>query len=497
MRTIGIENECTAFNNKGITVWPPPIKVVASCYPELALYPPPQENVLVQELNWDGGNFWTTNGARIYRDVGVVQEYASPECETLRELVLVDKAGDVIMKRIFEAAELDQNKLYLMKRTAAAGMDHGNHNYQTWGAHESYLVSTGFFQEIVARGASSPKFLALERHLVSRIVVTGAGHFESWEDNPIVFWVSPRAHFLHRRIDISTRGNVRPIINARNESLVNESYRMQWSRLHLICGDMNRSDWSLYLKMGPTLLIILCLEMMSSHEVDKLLDYIGLNDNPLEIMRIGSQPFVGNIEMDVFSKFWSAQMKFCEVVAKNSERLTSQFPEAPRIIEHWWGALDDLRVIMTEGGVRPASYRLDWLIKKRWAEERMGVPIKHIHRLRKNDARSILNLDMSYHRLNTRDFYRHLVNVGYAEEMFNMEEAEHYVTNPPKGRAENRVRLGFYLRDKGLVDYVSQFYWDRVVLTAKGRSPRVIELDGKSFAMLKLEVDKFKRSLRV
>src|SRR5687768_4593517 len=51
-------------------------------------------------VSWGrSSNVFLRNGARLYLDVGSHPEYATPECDDLRELVIHDKAGERILER--------------------------------------------------------------------------------------------------------------------------------------------------------------------------------------------------------------------------------------------------------------------------------------------------------------------------------------------------------------------------------------------------------------
>jgi proteasome accessory factor A len=45
------------------------------------------------------------NGARFYQDIGCHPEYATPECDSVIDLVTHDKAGERIVERLSIAAE--------------------------------------------------------------------------------------------------------------------------------------------------------------------------------------------------------------------------------------------------------------------------------------------------------------------------------------------------------------------------------------------------------
>src|SRR5881628_3701566 len=57
-------------------------------------------------VSWGrSSNVFLENGARLYLDVGSHPEYATPECDSITELVAHDKAGERILESLVNAAE--------------------------------------------------------------------------------------------------------------------------------------------------------------------------------------------------------------------------------------------------------------------------------------------------------------------------------------------------------------------------------------------------------
>ena len=90
-------------------------------------------------VSWGrSSNVFLQNGARLYLDVGSHPEYATPECDSLYELVVHDKAGERILESLVESAEQRlaeesiRGTIYLFKNnTDSAG--------NSYGCHENYL----------------------------------------------------------------------------------------------------------------------------------------------------------------------------------------------------------------------------------------------------------------------------------------------------------------------------------------------------------------------
>ena len=57
-------------------------------------------------VSWGrSSNVFLENGSRLYLDVGSHPEYATPECDSLSDLIAHDKAGERILEGLVESAE--------------------------------------------------------------------------------------------------------------------------------------------------------------------------------------------------------------------------------------------------------------------------------------------------------------------------------------------------------------------------------------------------------
>ncbi len=57
-------------------------------------------------VSWGrSSNVFLENGARLYLDVGSHPEYATPECDSISDLVIHDKAGERILEHLVVSAE--------------------------------------------------------------------------------------------------------------------------------------------------------------------------------------------------------------------------------------------------------------------------------------------------------------------------------------------------------------------------------------------------------
>src|SRR4029450_7854017 len=83
-------------------------------------------------VSWGrSSNVFLANSARLYLDVGSHPEYATPECDSILDLVTHDKAGERILEKLLGAA---WGTVYLFKNNTDSS---GN----SYGCHENYMTS--------------------------------------------------------------------------------------------------------------------------------------------------------------------------------------------------------------------------------------------------------------------------------------------------------------------------------------------------------------------
>jgi proteasome accessory factor A len=198
-------------------------------------------------VSWGrSSNVFLENGARLYLDVGSHPEYATPECDSVYDVVVHDKAGERILEGLVASAEERlaeegiRGEIFLFKNnTDSAG--------NSYGCHENYLVGRhGDFQRVVD---------TLIPFLVTRQIFLGAGKLLQTARGT-VYSIAQRAEHIWEGVSSATTRS-RPIINTRDEPHADaERYR----RLHVIAGDSNMSEYATYVKMGTVAALLQMLE---------------------------------------------------------------------------------------------------------------------------------------------------------------------------------------------------------------------------------------------
>ncbi len=350
------------------------------------------------------------NGARLYLDVGSHPEYATPECDSLYDLVTHDKAGERILEGLLHSAEqrLEEEgirgEIYLFKNnTDSAG--------NSYGCHENYLVSRqGDFQRIID---------TLIPFFVTRQVYAGSGKLLQTARGTL-FSMAQRAEHIWEGISSATTRS-RPIINTRDEPHADaERYR----RLHVIAGDSNMSEFITYVKVGTTAAL---LQMLEDDVVFRDLTL----ENPIRAIREISHDttcrrrvrLANGRELSALDVQW----EYLERAMRYAR--TSGFPpEVERAVHMWEYLLTGL-----EKDPMSLSREIDWVAKYQLIER---YQIKHDLALA---SPRLALIDLAYHDVSReRGLYYILEKRGRVERLVTDEAVTKAMTDPP---ATTRARL--------------------------------------------------------
>ena len=188
-----------------------------------------------------GSGMFLGNGSRFYVDYGNHPELSTPECANPWDVVRYTLAGESILAAVAREMELrvPDTTVMLFK----SNVDYGG-SMVTWGCHESYLHR------------AEPCFLSDDviPHLVTRVIYTGAGGFNSLSHG-LEFTLSPRVPHL-ANVESNNSTSDRGIFHTKDESLSKPGFH----RLHIICGESLSSETSMWLKAGTTALVVAMAE---------------------------------------------------------------------------------------------------------------------------------------------------------------------------------------------------------------------------------------------
>jgi proteasome accessory factor A len=357
-------------------------------------------------VHWGrSSNVFLENGARLYLDVGSHPEYATPECDVIREVVAHDKAGERILEHLLAAAEIRLHEegiagdVYLFKNnTDSAG--------NSYGCHENYLVAR---QGEFARMAD-----VLIPFFVTRQIWCGAGKVLHGPRGA-QFCIAQRAEHIWEGVSSATTRS-RPIINTRDEPHADAE---RFRRLHVIVGDSNMSEWTTFMKVGITDLV---LRMVEANTVMRDLSL----ENPIRAIREISHDTTCTRTVKLANgrelTALELQMEYYEKTARFLERRGAD-ETSKQLIEEWGDALEALRAQEPERLVR----KVDWVAKQVMIDRYMAK-----HDLSLGSPRVAL-LDLAYHDVNrSRGLYYLLERGGAVDRVVDDAEVETAMREPPQ-----------------------------------------------------------------
>jgi proteasome accessory factor A len=315
-------------------------------------------------------NVFLSNGARLYLDVGSHPEYATPECDSIIDLVTHDKAGERVLEGLLVDAEKRLREegiagdVYLFKNnTDSAG--------NSYGCHENYLVGR--------HGEFSRLADVLIPFLVTRQIACGAGKVLQ-TPRGAVYAVSQRAEHIWEGVSSATTRS-RPIINTRDEPHADaERYR----RLHVIVGDSNMNEATTLLKVGSTDLVLRMVETGAN------LRDLGL-ENPIRAIREISHDITGRRKVRLANGREASALEIQEEYFTKArdfvDRRDLGTPTVQRVLELWERTLK----AVDSGDLALVEREIDWVTKFRLIEryrDRHGLSLTHPR---------VAQLDLSYH----------------------------------------------------------------------------------------------------
>jgi len=364
-------------------------------------------------VSWGrSSNVFLRNGARLYLDVGSHPEYATPECDDVRQLVVHDRAGERILEGLMVDAErrladegIDGEVFLFKNNTDSAG--------NSYGCHENYLIAR--------HGEFSRLSDVLIPFLVTRQLLVGAGKVLQ-TPRGAVYTLSQRADHIWEGVSSATTRS-RPIINTRDEPHADaERYR----RLHVIVGDSNMSETTTLLKVGAAHLV---LQMVEAG--------VGIRDlslgNPIRAIREISYDPTGRRPLRLANGREASALEIQEEYLERAKAFVDS-TGAPsettkRVLDLWERGLRAVR----EGDLSLVERELDWVIKRRLLERYMSR-----HDLPLSSPR-IARLDLAYHDISRRrGLYNLLAAKGMVERVTSDIEVFEATAVPPQ---TTRARL--------------------------------------------------------
>jgi len=371
-------------------------------------------------VSWGrSSNVFLRNGARLYLDVGSHPEYATPECDSVIDLVTHDKAGERILEGLLVDAERRLREegiagdVYLFKNnTDSAG--------NSYGCHENYLVAR--------HGEFSRLADVLIPFLVSRQLICGAGKVLQ-TPRGAVYCVSQRAEHIWEGVSSATTRS-RPIINTRDEPHADaERYR----RLHVIVGDSNMSEYATFLKVGAASILLRMLEDPSVVLRDMTLE------NPIRAIREISHDMTGRRKVRLANGREASALEIQEEYLSKARDFAARRALDDGVVKRVLDLWERTLAAVGSGDLTAVEREIDWVTKFKLIEAYRG----------KNNlalsAPRVAQLDLAYHDINRhRGLYYLLEKKGSVERVARDLEIFEAKSVPPQ---TTRARLrGEFIR---------------------------------------------------
>ncbi len=369
-------------------------------------------------VSWGrSSNVFLENGARLYLDVGSHPEYATPECDSVAELVAHDKAGERILEQLLFSADQRlreegiRGNVYLFKNnTDSAG--------NSYGCHENYLTLRS---DDIGRWAE-----VLIPFLVSRQIYAGSGKVLQTARGAM-YCMSQRAEHIWEGVSSATTRS-RPIINTRDEPHADaEKYR----RLHVIVGDSNMSEYATYLKVGAASILLRMMEDKNIVLRDMTLE------NPIRAIREISHDISCRRKvklangreisaLDIQKEYLSKALKFAE-----KRDLGPVEVKALEMWEHCVSTIETDPLLLNR--------ECDWVIKYHLIEA-----YRSKHQINLSHPKVAL-IDLQYHDVSKeRGLFYRLQGRGMVERTCSDEDIDIAIESPPQ---TTRARLrGEFIR---------------------------------------------------
>jgi proteasome accessory factor A len=274
---------------------------------------------------------------------------------------------------------------------------------------------------------------------VTRQVFTGAGKVKPSSRGG--YAISQRAQHIREEISIATT-TARGIINTRDEP---HADREKYRRLHVIVGDSNMSEYTTYLKVGTTSIV---LRMIEDNFIDKRL---ALRDPVRAIQAISDDiTCTRKVEMDDGRMLSAVELQkdYLQLSRKYFEYVEPD-PLSEDIMDKWEYVLTSL-----EEDPMQLDQEVDWVIKKTLMDSYVST------RNLRWDSSKVLMLDLQYHNIRTdKGLYYLLEKDGKVKRIVTDKDIEHAMYHPPETtRAKFRSRFIRLVNEKKILCGVNWSY---------------------------------------
>ncbi len=369
------------------------------------------------------------NGSRFYVDGGHL-EYSTAECASPWDLIAYERAGENIVSDFVEKAKTELGVHGdLLKRNSNYKKKDSDYEPASYAWHGNFCLSRELFDKLVppeGQRLSFSEYASFEQavwtmHLISMQFVIGSGRIDPNLNWPECFGLSQRQPFIEHFAAVETT-TARSVVNLRDRPYADPK---RFGRLHVICWDSNRADWSNLLKCGPAMLLLAALENRTPEydadffrAVNPVGTFRSIKNKNSEIVTVGGTITALQAQrlLWAFVKDWydSVGIVVCHV--------------AGEILEAWKEALD-----LIETDDKRIYSMFDHFIKKKIFEDDVSRG--------DSTTRDLQSLEYFYHLVGDGSLFTDLVRRGLVEEVIPDSSVARAIDMPPQTRAQLRRKL--------------------------------------------------------
>ncbi|MEA3210722.1 MAG: Pup amidohydrolase [Chthoniobacter sp.] len=379
-----------------------------------------------------------SNGARFYND-HAHPEYSTPECSTIREIVMQDNAGERIL------AECARRRNQVLDEGCEARLYKNNTDFvgHSYGCHDNYLMKREVPWDRIVRDVVP--------FLVTRQIFAGAGKMgvegEDAAGTPGVFQIAQRSDFFSVLCSIDTM-NRRPLVNTRDEPHADaQSYR----RFHVIIGDANMSQFATALKIGTTGLVLELIERGHAPQLELA--------NPIEATKsISRDPsYSWIVELRDGRKISAIEIQRLYLAAATEH--CHKDGDTAWVLHEWEQVLDDLALDYWK-----CRDRLDWVAKKF-----LLTTFQESEQVEWSDP-WLQSIDLEYHNVSLdQGLFYELMREGQMRRIVSEEEIKQAIFQPP-----DTTRAFF--RGRAVAKFnreIESIQWDEMTFRSNGAARTV------------------------
>lgn len=383
----------------------------------------PQDDLDAQYL----ANVVTENGARYYVD-HAHPEYSSPECLTPRDVIVWDRAGDLVALESVRTLASSAQPVNLYKNNSDS-------KGSSYGTHENYLVDRATDFDRLVQG--------LLPFFATRQILCGSGRVGlGREGEAPAFQISSRADFFEAEVGLETTLR-RPIVNTRDEPHADPA---KYRRLHVIIGDATLAEPATLVRFGSTSLVLGLIEAGLAPDIE-------LDDPVASLIAVSHDLTLSErLPLADGSTMSALEIQEAYLAAVVEHAGPHPDPTTAEVITEWERFLTGLRT-----DPRSLADSIDWVAK--WVlldgyRQREGIGWDHP---------KLALIDVQYHDVRPeKGLFHKLERAGRIRRLSTDAEVEAAVTEPPDGtraylRGTAVTRLG---------DELIAASWDSLVLDA-------------------------------